>query len=982
MTDALPGLFDAFSPPSSRSTSLGWLRSPADFALTAIAFLLSILPRSGVWRLPDQRTALARWHRARRHGGGGLVTGWWHELVAAAVRGGKTSFFRADSFVPRAGTAFMLLGVVAATAAALLAATAALRVARRAWDRRGRAAWGAGLLLAAGAGAVAWFVALGEGRPDVVVLALPVVASGIVVRDRLFGLALPSRILLVGVASTFLAYPLLWSQVATRDSEQLARTLRHLLATEESNIESMLHALQDAREDPRVRRALESAAAGMPVEGVAYHLWLMSDFRGSGHPCVVSVLDARDHVVDRFSLGALPDTLLLPPAPPVRPEMDDQLDVNHGDGARLRAVIGRVRIRRDGKPLGAVVFTAPDRLDMEVRGLHDGLRAVASDESDDDAATARPQFAELRGGAVLRASDPTVSRRADRFGPPDLLDLQREGSESGEGRGRALAWRDDDFQGYAQYTRSRGSVHAIRRARPGFGEAMLALSRVILLGVGLASVAALLALVVSLRGFRPQLHHRILVSYFIISVIPLVLLGLASARDARTRFERRLDARLGTDLARMRGQLERLGGQLHERADSASLQRWTPQTGHDTVLYDAEGVVQAASRPGLLTADLLPDRLPAEVYRATVLEKRRLLQQHADYAGRPVWFGYEPVLDSTGHTRATVGIPLLYDQDRLDEEVTVSGSVLMAAYLLTLVLVLVGAIYAANRIARPLAFLAAGTRRVATGDLDVELPGEGADEMGQLVANFNAMTRELRETTARAVQAERESAWRKMARQVAHEIKNPLTPMRLMIQQMEAEAIDPARAQEAIRRAAPVVLRQIETLTRIAGDFANFARLPKRRQTEIDPTALVEEVTALHSGTASRGVAVTCEVERGLPPIYWDEEELRRALINLVRNGIQAIRGRGVVRLKAYAAEREGRPGVAISITDTGVGIPRENLERLFEPHFSTKTSGMGLGLAIVRRIIQDSGGTIRVSSRVGRGTIFTLWWHTAWEGR
>ena len=186
----------------------------------------------------------------------------------------------------------------------------------------------------------------------------------------------------------------------------------------------------------------------------------------------------------------------------------------------------------------------------------------------------------------------------------------------------------------------------------------------------------------------------------------------------------------------------------------------------------------------------------------------------------------------------------------------------MAAYLLTLVVVLLGAIYAANRIARPLAHLAEGTQRVASGSLDVVLPGEGGDELGQLVANFNTMTRELRETTARAVEAERQSAWRKMARQVAHEIKNPLTPMRLMVQQMEAEARDPERAQDAIRRAAPVVLRQIETLTRIAGDFANFARLPKRRHTEIDPAALVHEVTALHSGTAKHGVVVSCEGRR------------------------------------------------------------------------------------------------------------------------
>ena len=349
------------------------------------------------------------------------------------------------------------------------------------------------------------------------------------------------------------------------------------------------------------------------------------------------------------------------------------------------------------------------------------------------------------------------------------------------------------------------------------------------------------------------------------------------------------------------------------------------------------------------------------------------------YAGRPVWFGYAPVLDSLGRTRATVGVPLLYDADRIEAQLTLTGSVLLAAYMLTLVLVLVGGIYAARRLTRPLGDLAMATQRVSAGDLDIEtLPGSGDDEMGQLVEAFNTMTGEVREMTVRLARAERESSWRRMASQVAHENKNPLTPMRLMLQQMEADlARDPEQAGASIRRMAPKVLTQIESLDRIARDFGRFARMPARRTDEIDVGALVRDVTDLYEGAALEGIEVRCEIEDGLPPIWWDEEELRRVLLNMVLNAMEALEGRdgGHVVLRAAGDTRASGPGVLVTIEDDGVGIEPANGERLFEPQFSTKTRGTGLGLAIVNRIVRDLGGTIDFESEPGRGTTFRLWW-------
>jgi signal transduction histidine kinase len=568
---------------------------------------------------------------------------------------------------------------------------------------------------------------------------------------------------------------------------------------------------------------------------------------------------------------------------------------------------------------------------------------------------------------VVASSDPSLSRTPGSFGP---LALESLGAAN-----RTLAWTGPSARGFARWDPVRGDVFALRQPRPAMGEALLALARLVVVGVGLGLVTAVACLLATLGGLRLQLHHKILLSYFVISVIPIVLLGVASARETQARHDARLAERLQTDVGRVRGELELMGAGVFDSADSNKLEEWAPQRRHDVLLY-RDGELQAASRTGLVAAELLSRKLPPSAYRATVLERRQIIRREAVYAGRRVWFAYAPVLDTNGRTRATVGVPLLYEADRLEEQVTVTGSVLLAAYMLTLVLVLVGGIYAARRLTRPLATLADGTKQVAAGDLEVELAGEGTDEFGQLVAAFNAMTRDLRRTTERAVRAERESAWRRMASQVAHEIKNPLTPMRLMIQQMEADVRrDPAHAQEAIRRTAPVLLRQIEGLDRIARDFANFARLPKRRTERLDAGALVREVTALHSGAAANGIDVRCDVPEGLPPVWWDEEELRRVLLNVVLNAVESIEGGGEVLLTARPERRGATAGVLVTVRDDGAGIPPENIERLFEPQFSTKTHGTGLGLAIVSRIVQDMGGSVDVESQPGEGTTFRLWW-------
>ncbi|MDJ0522953.1 MAG: ATP-binding protein [Planctomycetota bacterium] len=966
-------LREAFSPSEfAVETWLGWLASAGDFALTAIVYMLVVICLTYAFqhlRIPTSLTGRIGTLLAA------LVTcsvaaGMWLKVVDVSVAGGQTPFFQAHTFVPSAPVALMLLGLIAVTATTYLITHIVLRRGLRSLPIAHPLARRLTLLVSATA--FTWGVASLIAVPHWVVLAIPIIASLVVGRgEGRFAMALPGRILVLSVLAVVLAYPVLWSRVGERESATLEETLESILGSEDVARVGVAVALADARDDTYLRDTLQSAAEGASPEGLALHLWLRGAAHWQRHPSVVHVLDARGRTLDSFALTNLPRTML-PAAQKPATDADEEIFVARGGPTRLRCTVGRLRLRAEsGDTLGYVVVTIPDRMDLRLKGLAALVASLAPDGPIPLPARRTPQYAELRDGVVVASSDASLARTAGGFGPEALAQLDEERP--------FLDWRTDAEHGYARWNTERGAAFAVRRVTATLGDALLALARLVVVGVGLGLLTAIVFLLFSLPSFRMQLQHKILLSYFVMSVVPLVLLGIASARETQQRHDARLTERLQTDLARVRKDLEMMGAGVFDSADTDKLEEWAPKRRHDVLLYRG-GELQAASRTGLVDAELLSARLPPSAYRATVLERREIVRREAVYAGRPVWFGYAPVLDARGVTRATVGVPLLYEADRIEEQLTLTGSVLLAAYMLTLVLVLVGGIYASRRLTRPLGALAAGTERVAAGDLDVELRGAGDDEIGQLVGAFNAMTRELRDMTGRVRQAERETAWRGMARQVAHEIKNPLTPMRLLLQQTEAEiARDPARGAEIIRERAPKLLQQIEGLDRIARDFAQFARLPRRRDERVDVGALVASVTAEYEGTVTQGVHVHCEVAPDLPTVTWDADELRRVLRNMVLNAFQSVeeKGGGEVVLRAAAQARDGRPGVLVTIADDGVGIPEDHRDRLFEPQFSTKTRGTGLGLAIVSGILDEMGGIIEFESKPGHGTTFDLWWPT-----
>jgi len=280
----------------------------------------------------------------------------------------------------------------------------------------------------------------------------------------------------------------------------------------------------------------------------------------------------------------------------------------------------------------------------------------------------------------------------------------------------------------------------------------------------------------------------------------------------------------------------------------------------------------------------------------------------------------------------------------------------------------------ARRTTRRVSDLIAAVRELARGNLGIQVdPGAATDEVAGLARAFNAMVREVRESRDRIVYLEKISGWQDVARRLAHEIKNPLTPIQLAFQQLEARwRTEPQGSPEfgrLLSEASQIVKEEIGTLQRLVEDFSGFARLPEVRAEETDLGAFVEDFLATTPQLAeSADIRLTRAA--GDCPVALDRTLMRRVLANLVENAAQATRpGKAAVHLGV--ARSAGR--ALLTVADEGPGIPPELRGRIFDPYFTTRSEGTGLGLAIVKKIVLQHGGEIEVGERPGGGALFAI---------
>ena len=947
----------------------GWFSTPGDLALSGAAILVAAVAIAAWLVRPTSAiTPARRWIATVASAclAAVAVAAWLH-LVEAASTQSRIDVFGPGSLLPSLPRALLLLGLCGATAAAFVLCRVALRRLEAACESLPRAA---PRLLGAAIVALLAYALPGDAHAAWSYLLVPgtaAIAGRLRASDARPGA--PSRILLTSVLSTVLLLPVLFEGAADARRGDVRAQVADWVRRE-SAIESVLDdSMSQLATDPHLAQALGDTRRN-PGE-LAFYVWLALGFRDA-EGALVLVRDGGGNRVSKFAMNTPPVRRLPYAAPPPRNDADAADDVvvetRAGVADQLRCVAGHLSVRGEGGALlGTVSVFVPDPLSVELAGAAPRIpvRPTPAGGADRERASRPLSLRLVANGRVVATNDlKAPSSPPETLPPIEQLSQARWLSPSADG-GRPFVAVDAGARGVlvAEPLRAEGD------------EILFGVARVVIVGVGAGVIVAMVALAFALRRFRARLQDKILASYFVISVVPLVFLGYANWREASLRAEEEFGRRQEALVRAARDDFELVGADAIPRSDDGY-----EQIQSEAIALYRRGELDFTGLRDLVYSELLPERMPSSAFRAIEVEQRELHVEPSSVGGTEVRTAYVPMRGRDGTPFATVAVPVRFDSTTAERQASETGSVLLAAYLLTLVLVVVIGIYTARRLARPLRSLVEGTRRVAAGELGTAIEGAGRDEMGQLVEGFNSMTRDLAASRDLAARAERETAWRGMARQVAHEIKNPLTPMKLLLQQLAAtSASDPAFAASMIEPTSKIVLEQIDALSRIASDFAAFARFPPRTLADCDVNAVLGSVIALYGTGETDHAEVRGELEEGLPPVHWDADELRRVFVNLVANAVQALdeakgRVRVVVRSGRSKVPGSGRPAVLVTVTDDGVGIGAENRQRLFEPDFSTKTHGTGLGLAICRRILTDLSGEIRIDSEPGAGTVVSTW--------
>jgi two-component system nitrogen regulation sensor histidine kinase NtrY len=249
------------------------------------------------------------------------------------------------------------------------------------------------------------------------------------------------------------------------------------------------------------------------------------------------------------------------------------------------------------------------------------------------------------------------------------------------------------------------------------------------------------------------------------------------------------------------------------------------------------------------------------------------------------------------------------------------------------------------------------------------------DEIGELVEQYNKTIDALEESATKLAQTERETAWKTMARQIAHEINNPLTPMKLTIQQLQrTKQLNDERFDDYFEKSTKTLIEQINNLSRIAGTFSNFARMPEAQFSKFDIAEKLSLTVALFASNNEK-TSINYHGAQSNVFVVADAEQMIQVFNNLLKNALQSIpeNKKGRIDVKLDVFENTDKKQVLISISDNGIGMSSDVQEKLFSPNFSTKSTGMGLGLSISKNIVETSGGKISYSTELGIGTTFNI---------
>lgn len=391
----------------------------------------------------------------------------------------------------------------------------------------------------------------------------------------------------------------------------------------------------------------------------------------------------------------------------------------------------------------------------------------------------------------------------------------------------------------------------------------------------------------------------------------------------------------------------------------------------DINLYNPVGHLLATSRPEIYEKGLISERMNMTAYRELAINMKAEFVHNERIGKLNYLSAYVPFMNKDGNLLAYLNLPYFTKQNVLKAEVSNLIVAVINIYVLLILLTIAVAVIISDQITRPLRMLQSKFGTIKLGQEPEHINYTGKDEIGSLVKDYNHMIDELARSIELLAKSERESAWREMAKQIAHEIKNPLTPMKLGVQHLMRTFRDrKENLDEQMEHFSKTMISQIDNLSYIATAFSNFAKMPTATFKKVNVVDVLTGSEKLFENNENVKMEIS---HHGIKEayVYSDREQLSRAFMNILKNAVQSVPNdrKGLVKVDLSVTGEM----ITIRISDNGVGIPEDIREHLFRPNFTTKSSGMGLGLAITKNIIENSGGTINYETVVGKGTTFII---------
>lgn len=481
-------------------------------------------------------------------------------------------------------------------------------------------------------------------------------------------------------------------------------------------------------------------------------------------------------------------------------------------------------------------------------------------------------------------------------------------------------------------------------------------------------------------GFRkliiPQdLRFRIQVSIILVVLISLLLVASGTIyyniKEYRNRHQNDLQEKMKSISEEIKYRL------MYVNSITPELQQWLYRELYklsnifrtDINIYDVNGLLIATSRPEIFAKGLTSERMNSEAFHE-LSERFQLNYFHPEKIGNLTYLSsYEPIINNQREYLGYLNLPYFTREDDLKQGISTFVVAFINLYLLLFLSSVIIAVILSNKITQPLTLVREKIRSIQLGKKNEHINYQARDEIGSLVREYNHKVDELAESADLLAKSERESAWREMAKQIAHEIKNPLTPMKLNIQYLQrAKQEGNEHYDDFFERVTKNLIEQIDTLSGIATEFSNFAQIPQTKNETFNLVEVIVNVISLFEPNKNLNVSFKKGNSKEVL-VFADKEQLSRAFLNLLKNAIQSVpqTKKGLVEVNLETSDNY----CIVAIKDNGSGISDDAREYLFEPNFTTKSSGMGLGLSIVKSILDNCGGKISYETKINEGSTF-----------